>query len=283
MRVLVTTSGSAGHLGPLIPFAHAVREQGGDVLIAARSSHAAAVTAAGFAVWPYADADPAERSAVFASLGSDLGSDEANRRVVSELFAGLDTAAALPGVQEACAEWRPDVVVSESCEFAGILAAEAAGLPAVRVGVARPTVEARFLAALGPAMAPHRERLGLPADPGGERLHAPPYFTLSPAALDDPALPLPPGARRFRENGHHTVAPLPDWWHGSGRPARLPHARHGRTRDGLLPRRLPRGDRSARAATRARARHHGPRRRPGRARPAPRRASTPSAGSPRPT
>jgi MGT family glycosyltransferase len=67
-------------------------------------------------------------------------------------------------------------------------------------------------------MAPHRERLGLPADPDGEQLLAPPYLTLAPAALDDPELPLPPGARRFRENGHHAVSPLPDWWDGSGAP-----------------------------------------------------------------
>ena len=50
MRVLVTTSGSAGHLGPLIPFAGAVRDAGGEVLISTRDSMATQVAAAGFDV-----------------------------------------------------------------------------------------------------------------------------------------------------------------------------------------------------------------------------------------
>ena len=37
MRVMFTTTGSAGHLGPLVPFADAVRRSGDEVLIATRS------------------------------------------------------------------------------------------------------------------------------------------------------------------------------------------------------------------------------------------------------
>ena len=47
MRVLITTTGSAGHLGPLIPFADAIRDAGGEVLVATRASTADAVRAAG--------------------------------------------------------------------------------------------------------------------------------------------------------------------------------------------------------------------------------------------
>jgi UDP:flavonoid glycosyltransferase YjiC (YdhE family) len=218
MRILVTTSGSAGHLGPLIPFADAIREEGGEVLVATRASFAGAVTRAGFEVWPFADADPAARGALFASLPADLGSDEANRRVISELFAGLDAEAALPGVLEACDAWRPDAVLSESCEFAGGLAAERAGIPGVRVGISRPSVEAQFLGQLGPALGPHRERLGLPADPDAERVLGAPYFTLSPPSLDEPGAAVAPGTRRFREADGAAAVPLPDWWSGSGAP-----------------------------------------------------------------
>ena len=216
MRVLVTTTGAAGHLGPLLPFAHAIGDQGGEVLIAAREEFAGAVARTGFACWPFADADPAARSAVFASLEGDIGSDEANRRVATELFAGLYTEAALPRVVAACETWRPDLVLSEASEFAGVLAAEHAGLPSVRVGITAPSVEARFTSGLGPALAPHRERLGLAPDPGAERMLGAPYLTLAPPSLDDPDHA--PDIRRFRENGHHAVAPLPDWWRGSQAP-----------------------------------------------------------------
>ncbi len=38
MRVLVTTTGSAGHLGPLIPFSDAVRDACGEVIVATRDA-----------------------------------------------------------------------------------------------------------------------------------------------------------------------------------------------------------------------------------------------------
>jgi UDP:flavonoid glycosyltransferase YjiC (YdhE family) len=218
MRVLVTTSGAAGHLGPLIPFARAVRDEGGEVLVTARASHAAVASEAGFAVRPFADADPAARGAVFASLGGDHGSAEANRRVVTELFAGLDAEAALPGVLDVCTDWGPDVVLSEACEFAGALAAERAGIPAVRVGITGAGLEAQMLRGLGPALAPHRERLGLPPDPDARRIRDAPYFTLSPASLDDPGAGPVPSARRFREDARAAAAPLPDWWRANGAP-----------------------------------------------------------------
>ena len=68
MRVLVTTSGSAGHLGPLIPFAGAVRDAGGEVLISTRDSMATQVAAAGFDVRPFGEAPDERRNAIFASI-----------------------------------------------------------------------------------------------------------------------------------------------------------------------------------------------------------------------
>ena len=211
MRVLVTTTGSAGHLGPLLPFAHAIRDQGGEVLIAARDDFAGAVTSAGFDVWPFPQGDPEARRAIFASLGDDLGSIEANRRVVSELFAGIYTEAALPRVVEACATFRPDVILSETAEFAGGLAAEHAGIPHVRVGICAPSFEAQFGEGIDEAVAQHRAGLGLPDAAGPEA----PYLTLAPPALDDHGAV--PDARRFRAE-EPAPAPLPDWWHGAGEP-----------------------------------------------------------------
>ena len=211
MRVLVTTTGSAGHLGPLLPFARAIRDQGGDVLIAARDEFATAVTRAGFDVWPFPQGDPDTRDAIFASLPGDLGSIEANRRVASELFAGLYTESALPRVVEACATFRPDVVLSESAEFAGALAAEHAGIPHVRVGICASSFEAQFGEGIEEAVAQHRPGLGLPdAVP-----HEAPYLTLAPPALDDPEVV--PEAQRFREE-EPVPGPLPDWWNGAGEP-----------------------------------------------------------------
>ena len=55
MRVLLTTRGSAGHVLPLAPVAHACIEAGHDVLVAAQSRHRANVERAGLPFAPVAD------------------------------------------------------------------------------------------------------------------------------------------------------------------------------------------------------------------------------------
>src|SRR5688572_9209148 len=98
MRVLITTTGSAGHFGPLVPFAKAVRGAGGEVLVATRESTAPQLRAAGYDVAPVADGPEAERNAIFQDVWN-LSNDEASIRVVSEIFGRIDTRAALPGVR----------------------------------------------------------------------------------------------------------------------------------------------------------------------------------------
>jgi UDP:flavonoid glycosyltransferase YjiC (YdhE family) len=212
MRILVTSSGSAGHLGPLLPFARAMRDQGDEVLFAARDQFTDAVARTGFGVRAFPAGDPAERDAIFGSIDGDLRSDEANRRVVTDLFAGLYAAAALPRLVELCEQWQPDVVVSESSEFAGPLAAEHAGIRHLVVGICSPTLEARFFDLARTALAPLREGLGLPAEPGS----AAQYFTLAPPSLDGPEPVAHP--RRFHAPVAPPAGPLPDWWPGARAP-----------------------------------------------------------------
>jgi UDP:flavonoid glycosyltransferase YjiC (YdhE family) len=217
MRVLVTTSGGAGHLGPLVPFADAVLSAGGNVLVATRESMAAPARAAGYDVWTFADAAPEARGPFF-ERARELSFDEANVLVVSEVFARLDGGAALPRVLEACEQWRPDVVLSEVCEFAGPLAAERTGVPAVRVGIGLASLENLVIEPASAALQDLRAELGLPADPGAERITGLPYLTLTPSLMEDPASPNANGARRFRELDRAAADPLPDWWPGDDAP-----------------------------------------------------------------
>ena len=55
--------------------------------------------------------------------------------VIRDVFVGLHARTALPGMLEAVAEWRPDVVVRESMELASVLAAARYEVPVVRVGI----------------------------------------------------------------------------------------------------------------------------------------------------
>jgi UDP:flavonoid glycosyltransferase YjiC (YdhE family) len=211
MRVLVTTTGSAGHFGPVVPFADALLATGDEVLVATRESSAAQVRAAGYEVWPFADGPAEQRDAIFAAA-RDLPIDEANARVGSEVFAGLDARAALPGVLDACAAWRPQLVLNELGEFAGGLAGAHAGLPVVTVSITLASTE-RFLSVTGAPLRNLRDEFGLAS--GGTASTA--RFTLAPPLLEDPAAPGPEHTRRFREHDRPAAA-LPDWWEGAGDP-----------------------------------------------------------------
>lgn len=209
--MLITTTGSPGHFGPLIPFAEAVEAAGGDVLVATRESTAPQVRAAGFHVAPFADGAEAERSAIFDGLWN-VSNEEASIRVVSEVFGRIDTRAALPSVRATIERWRPDVVLREVCEFAGALAGVDAGVPVVSVGIVLASVEQLVMPATEAALEEIRAEAGLRA--GGPSA----YFTLTPPLLEDPAAPGPPDAHRFRERDGAAPAPLPDWWEGSRDP-----------------------------------------------------------------
>src|SRR3954452_14404067 len=194
MRILMTSTRGAGHFGPLRAFAGAFARDGHEVLVAIPEQAVGMVRQAGHEAFALPEPDPEIRDAVFARTRG-VSNDDANAIVIGELFAGVYARASLPGVQAAVAGFRPQVIVHESSEYAGPLAAEQAGLPAVHVCVG--------LISLGEATvdwaAAHvdaiRRESGLSPHPRGERLYARPTLSLPPPALDGPATP----ARYYRE------------------------------------------------------------------------------------
>lgn len=212
MRVLVSTTAGAGHFGPLVPFAEALRYAGHDVLVAAPASFASAVERAGFVHHPFADVPAQELRSVYATLPG-LSNDEAMAVVVQEVFGRLDTRAALPGLEALVKEWGPDLILRESSEFASYIVAEVAGIPHVHIAVG--------LASFGEFALPLLE--GPLTELGAERglagLRSSPDLTLVPESLEDPAARGGEDMRRFRDDASKgTDDPLPDWWAGSSDP-----------------------------------------------------------------
>ena len=170
MRVLFTTRGSAGHLGPLVPYATACRSAGHDVLVAAQDRFEAERRADRPAV--RAARRPARRGvdAAAARVRADAARRRA-RRMVADFFGVLDVRAMLPGLRALAGEWRPDLIVRESWEYTSPLVAEEHGIPIARVGLGVAAMQ----------------------DESGE-----PYLTSIPSTLEDPAVSLPPQTLRFR-------------------------------------------------------------------------------------
>jgi UDP:flavonoid glycosyltransferase YjiC (YdhE family) len=133
MRVLMTTTGYPGHLVPLVPFARALAAAGHDVCVAGPSSRGATVTRQGLRFCGCAD-PPAEDVAGVLASAAQLTPAEGHARVIAQGFGRTSTRALLPDVLQLAAAWRPDVIVRESQELAGALAAERHGIPHARVG-----------------------------------------------------------------------------------------------------------------------------------------------------
>jgi UDP:flavonoid glycosyltransferase YjiC (YdhE family) len=216
MRVLLTTTPGSGHVGPTLPFATALRRAGHEVVVAVRRSGAGAIHRLGLPIWALDDPPPGPRDAVFEQV-RDLHEDDANRRVVADVFARIDARAALPGVLAAYEAYRPDMVLSEQCEFAGPLAAERIGIPWARIGIGIAATESIVLARLAAAVDELRGEAGLRRDPHARRLRDARVLTLTPPCLEDPVTVGSPHTARFREL-HTRRGALPDWWPGDERP-----------------------------------------------------------------
>jgi UDP:flavonoid glycosyltransferase YjiC (YdhE family) len=214
MRVLISTTRGAGHLGPLLPFARALLRNNDDVIVTVVRAGARLVEDAGLDVWPIPDPPDEQRLPVF-ERARGMSEEDANRLVASEVFARIDARNALPGVKAAIQMWRPDVVLYESGELAAPIAAEKLGVPSVRVAIMVGGAEEFLLAAAAPALDELRAEAGLPPDPGARRLLSRPAFGLTPPMLEDPAAPA--RIARFREV-RPDAAPLPDWWDGNDWP-----------------------------------------------------------------
>jgi len=157
VRILFSTTRGAGHVGPLVPFAHACVRARHQVVVAAPRAAEPLIRRAGLDFVPLDDAR--DRAAAWAPVFSR---DEAPGAayVIQELFIGLDARAALPGMLSAVEDWRPDLIVRETCEFASCVAAERFGVPLAQVGIhldARTDADPQLLQIAAPAL----QRLGL--------------------------------------------------------------------------------------------------------------------------
>ena len=212
----MTSNSGAGHVGPLLPFAQAFVRAGHDVLLAAPARVRGAVVAAGLPFHALAHPPEEQVDAIIASFPG-LSQDEQGVRMMQEVFAGLNARAALPSVQRIVSDYRPDVVLREPTEYAGLLAAEQLRVPHGRIAIMAAAVEAWSVPIVAGVLDRHRKRLGLRRDPSGRRISESPYLTVIPEAMEDPDDLGPPQALRFRELELRPWS-LPDWWDGDERP-----------------------------------------------------------------
>jgi UDP:flavonoid glycosyltransferase YjiC (YdhE family) len=179
VRILVATTANAGHFGPLAPFAKACTAAGHEVRVSAPGSFAAAIEGVGLTHVPVGDPPEAELAAIFETL-PQLSLEEANTVVMRDVFAGIDARAALPGIAAAVREWRPDLVLRETAEFASYVVAEQNDIPHVHVAIGLEGLEAFAYPLLDDALDRLGSKLGVPG------LHRAPALSFVPPTLEDP-------------------------------------------------------------------------------------------------
>jgi UDP:flavonoid glycosyltransferase YjiC (YdhE family) len=217
MRILFTTTRGAGHFGPLVLFARACIAAGHEVLVAGAPLAAALAERAKLPFRPLPEPVEDELAAIWAPVFS-LPTEQQDEYVVREVFAGCHARAALPGTLAAIEEWGADLVVRESCEFSGAIAAERLGIPQATVGIFLSARNDDLAAeAAAPVVEELRVGVGLEPDPGVRALRQARLLMRSPRSLDDPSAPMD-AALRFRELNEREAEPLPDWWEGSDEP-----------------------------------------------------------------
>ena len=219
----MTSNTGAGHIGPLVPFAHAFLDAGHDVLLAAPAKARPTVERAELPFFPLSDPPAEETDAIFAELPS-LPQEEQSVRVMREIFAGIDARTSLHGVLRAVGRFRPDVLLREPTEYAGLLAAERLGVRHGRIAIMAAASETWGVPVVTSVLDEHRKRLVLRPDPEGRRITESPYLTVIPEALEDPDDFGPVHAVRFREP-RPEPRPLPNWWPRDERP--LVYATYG--------------------------------------------------------
>jgi UDP:flavonoid glycosyltransferase YjiC (YdhE family) len=211
VRVLFASTRGAGHFNPLVPFVEACLRGGHEVLVAGPPALAETVARAGYPYWP-GEAPPEDELGAVWGRVSTVTYEEAGRLVVGDIFARLNVAAMLPSVRAACEEWRPDLILRDTAEFASAIAGEELGVPHARVAVSLAAAEEQALAIAGPVLDGRRRGVV-------ESIHASPYLSLFPASLEDPSVGEPRATYRFRDPlDRPTGDALPDWWPGDDGP-----------------------------------------------------------------
>ena len=185
MRFLFSSTRGAGHLQPLLPYAKALVAKGHEVLVAGPQELSGALQTAGLKHAPFGHPGDEALAPFWARLRL-VPAEQQAAVFVKEIFAGANAQAAFPGVLETIRAWQPHLVVRDSVEFGVLVAAEAAGVPHVRVAVHHRAMETQIRSLAAAPIDSLRQAVGLTADEGAA-LRAERIFTSFPESLEGPA------------------------------------------------------------------------------------------------
>jgi UDP:flavonoid glycosyltransferase YjiC (YdhE family) len=198
MRVLLTSASVPSHFYPMVPLGTALLNAGHDVAFAAAPSLCPSIAKLGFETFACGVNSRGMTAEVLPNAPM-LGDGEAwTRFMVAHVFGRLQAQSLATDVLFVAREWEPAIIVRESFEYGGCIAAEVLGIPhaVLEVGAQQPTYFRRL--GLDESLDAVRADFGLPADPGGAMLARYLHLSVAPPSFHDPAEPLPATAHPIR-------------------------------------------------------------------------------------
>lgn len=140
MRILFTSLPGLGHFHPLVPLAQALRQAGHEVAFALGDPFRHMVERCGFAFFRAGEdmensarvVSQEERARLMEQMRANpaLFFESVLRNLIERVASRL-----LPDLRPIVSAWRPRIVVRDMLEFAGCVAAEAAGIPHASIHV----------------------------------------------------------------------------------------------------------------------------------------------------
>jgi UDP:flavonoid glycosyltransferase YjiC (YdhE family) len=212
VRILFTTFPGLGHLHPMLPLALAARDAGHEVRLG---------TGADLVRWAgRCGVDAYEIGPGTDEVHEIAARESPGRSQTAHMFTQVWPSAAVLGLVDLTSSWRPDLVIHEEQEYAGLLLAALLGVPCVTHSWSSPARPAKAAAAQRDLLDPLWDRWlpGTPARRTGELyLDAcpPPFQTdaLAAIARSTPVMTVRPGTF------DGPPEPPPAWLEGMPRPA----------------------------------------------------------------
>ena len=204
MRLLLCSTGLAGHFNPLKPFVEAARERGDEIFMVVPPSLAKEVKELGVAHYLSDPPDPTKSKELW-RRAARVPHAQAARLLDGEFFGRLSTEAMLATVESACDAFQPDLVLREPCAYAGAVAAKRRSINHAQVAISTARTEWGVIGLVAPILDDFEDGME-------EVLRQTRYLSRLPTSFD----PSPfPRTVRYRENLAPEVVEPGRWAAGS--------------------------------------------------------------------
>ena len=213
MRVLFTCVVGPGHFNPMAPLALAFRAAGHDVAVATDPGFVPHVRALGFEAFPAGLDMPIAMAKLYRTVPGwrEIAPWDQAPHIWRVVFGGVRIEPMLADLEPLIATWEPDLLIHDSAELAGAIAAEVAGIAHAEhaFGVVRP-LALREAGTEGLEAACRRRGVASPGvgGAGGEL-----YLDPCPPGIQDPDIATLPNVQPIRPTGFDDApdAVIPAW------------------------------------------------------------------------